>query len=107
VAESGVREGLCNLFVPHTTASIIISENWDTDVTADMLKQLEQIVPREAGYKHSEGNSQAHILSVMLSTSINVPVHESKLALGRWQGVMLAEFDGPRERSVYVTVTSG
>jgi secondary thiamine-phosphate synthase enzyme len=106
VAENGTRDGLCNLFVPHTTASIIISENWDPDVPADMLKQLERIVPREAGYKHSEGNSQAHILSVMLSTSINVPVHDGKLALGRWQGVMLAEFDGPRERSVYVSVVA-
>ena len=103
-AASGRREGLCNLFVPHTTASIIISENWDPDVPADLLKQLERMVPREAGYKHAEGNSQAHILSAMLSTSINVPVRDGKLALGRWQGVMLAEFDGPRERSVYVSV---
>jgi secondary thiamine-phosphate synthase enzyme len=104
VAESGAVDGLCNLFVPHTTASVVISENWDPDVTSDMLKQLERIVPREAGYKHSEGNSQAHILSAMLSTSINVPVHDGKLAIGRWQGVMLAEFDGPRERLVYVSV---
>jgi secondary thiamine-phosphate synthase enzyme len=104
VVQSETGDGLCNLFVPHTTASIIISENWDPDVTSDLLKQLEQIVPREAGYKHSEGNSQAHILSVMVSTSINVPVHDGKLALGRWQSVMLAEFDGPRERSVYVSV---
>lgn len=104
VAASGTADGLCNLFVPHTTASIVISENWDPDVTSDMLKQFERIVPREAGYKHSEGNSQAHILSVMLSTSINVPVHDGKLAIGRWQGVMLAEFDGPRERSVYISV---
>jgi secondary thiamine-phosphate synthase enzyme len=104
LAESGTRDGLCNLFVPHTTVSITVSENWDPDVTSDMLKQLERIVPREAGYKHSEGNSQAHILSVMLSTSINVPVRDGKLAIGRWQGVMLAEFDGPRERSVYVSV---
>ena len=104
VAERGTLDGLCNLFVPHTTASIIISENWDPDVTSDTHKQLEQVVPREAEYKHSEGNSQAHILSVMLSTSINVPVHEGKLAIGRWQGVMLAEFDGPRERSVCVSV---
>lgn len=101
---SGAGDGLCNLFVPHTTASVVISENWDPDVPADLLKQLERIVPREAGYKHSEGNSQAHILSAMLSTSINVPVRDGKLAIGRWQGVMLAEFDGPRERSVYVSV---
>jgi secondary thiamine-phosphate synthase enzyme len=104
LAASETQDGLCNLFVPHTTASVIISENWDPDVTSDMLKQLERLVPREAGYKHSEGNSQAHILSVMLSASINLPVRDGKLAIGRWQGVMLAEFDGPRERSVYVSV---
>jgi secondary thiamine-phosphate synthase enzyme len=104
VADNRVEDGLCNLFVPHTTASIIISENWDPDVSFDMLQQLERIVPREAGYKHAEGNSQAHILSVMLSTSINVPVRHAKLALGQWQSVMLAELDGPRERSVYVSV---
>jgi secondary thiamine-phosphate synthase enzyme len=104
IDEIGTDDGLCNLFVPHTTASIIISENWDPDVISDLVKQLERIVPREAGYKHSEGNSQAHILSVMLSTSMNVPVRQGKLAIGRWQGVMLAEFDGPRERSVYISV---
>jgi len=104
LAEIGTSSGLCNLFVPHTTASVIISENWDPDVTTDMLKQLECIVPHQAGYKHSEGNSQAHILSVMLSTSMNVPVRDGKLAIGRWQGIMLAEFDGPRDRSVYVSV---
>jgi secondary thiamine-phosphate synthase enzyme len=104
LAENRTQDGVCNLFVPHTTTSIIISENWDPDVTSDMLRQLERIVPREADYKHSEGNSQAHILSVMLNTSINLPVRVGKLAIGRWQGVMLAEFDGPRERSVYVSV---
>jgi len=104
LAENGTASGLCNLFVPHATASIIISENWDPDVTTDLLRQLERMVPREAGYKHSEGNSQAHILSAMLSTSINVPVHDRKLAIGRWQAVMLAEFDGPRERSIYLSL---
>ena len=107
LAAVGLVDGLCNLFVPHTTASIIISENWDPDVTADLLKQLERLVPREGGFKHAEGNSQAHILSAMLSTSISVPVCDGKLALGRWQSVMLAEFDGPRERSVYVSVVAG
>ena len=104
VAESGVKSGLCNLFVPHTTAAIIVSENWDPDVTTDMIVQLEKIVPRAGGYLHGEGNSQAHILSVMLGTSLNVPVREGKLALGRWQGLMFAEFDGPRDRSLLVTV---
>jgi secondary thiamine-phosphate synthase enzyme len=103
-AESGVRDGICNVFIPHTTAAVIVSENWDPDVTSDMLRQLEQIVPHEADYRHAEGNSQAHILSVMLGTSIDVPMRGGKLALGRWQGVMLAEFDGSRERSVLVTV---
>jgi secondary thiamine-phosphate synthase enzyme len=104
IAESGLKSGLCNLFVPHTTAAIVVSENWDPDVTTDMLMQLEKIVPRAGGYRHDEGNSQAHILSVMLSTSLNVPVRGGKLALGRWQGVMFAEFDGPRDRSLFVTV---
>jgi secondary thiamine-phosphate synthase enzyme len=103
IIESGVRDGLCNIFTPHTTAAVIVSENWDPDVTSDMLRQLERVVPRVSDYRHSEGNSQAHILSVMLSTSINLPIRDGKLALGRWQGVMLAEFDGPRERSVIVT----
>jgi secondary thiamine-phosphate synthase enzyme len=104
VARSGVDEGLCNLFVPHTTCAIIVSENWDPDVTTDILEHLEGLVPREGGYRHGEGNSQAHILSVMLATSISIPVRGGKLALGKWQGVMLAEFDGPRERTVMVSV---
>jgi secondary thiamine-phosphate synthase enzyme len=104
VAKAGVKEGLCNLFVPHTTAAVVVSENWDPDVTSDILRQLERLVPRDGSYRHGEGNSQGHILSVMLSTSINIPVRGGKLKLGRWQGVMLAELDGPRERSVIVSV---
>jgi secondary thiamine-phosphate synthase enzyme len=104
VAKSGVRTGLCNLFVTHTTAAVIVSENWDSDVTSDLLRHLERLVPRDGGFRHAEGNAQAHILSVMLGTSINIPVREARLALGRWQGVMLAEFDGPRERTVVVSV---
>ncbi len=106
VAHSGVRTGLCNLFVTHTTAAIIVSENWDPDVTSDLLRHLERLVPRDGGFRHAEGNAQAHILSVMLGTSINIPVREARLALGRWQGVMLAEFDGPRERTVIVSVAA-
>ncbi len=106
VSQSGVTAGLCNLFVTHTTAALIVSENWDPDVTSDLLRHLERLVPLESDYRHSEGNSQAHILSVMLGTSINIPVREGKLALGRWQGVMVAEFDGPRERTVVASVAS-
>ena len=104
VSSLKVERGLCNLFVPHTTCAVIVSENWDPDVITDMTTHLERLVPREAGFRHSEGNSQAHILSVMLSTSINIPVANTKLRLGRWQGVMLAEWDGPRERNVIVSV---
>ena len=104
VTETGVKSGLCNLFVPHTTAAIIVSENWDPDVTGDLIMQLEKIIPREGGFRHSEGNSQSHLLSIMLSTSINVPVRNGRLGLGRWQGIMFAEFDGPRDRLLMVTV---
>jgi len=90
--------------VPHTTCAVIVSENWDPDVTNDMLKHLERLVPRNGGFRHYEGNSQAHILSAMLSTSINVPVSRAKLRLGRWQGLILAEWDGPRERTIVVSV---
>jgi secondary thiamine-phosphate synthase enzyme len=104
VEQSAVQTGLCNLFVSHTTAAVIVSENWDPDVTSDMLRHLERLVPLKGDFRHAEGNSQAHILSVMLGTSINIPVREGKLALGRWQGVMLAEFDGPRGRTVIASV---
>src|SRR5215469_13203361 len=90
VAGEGIDAGLCNLFVPHTTCAVIVSENWDPDVTTDMLAHLERVVPRNGGYRHGEGNSQAHILSVMLGTSIDIPVQGAKLKLGKWQGVMLA-----------------
>jgi secondary thiamine-phosphate synthase enzyme len=106
IAEIGARSGLCNIFVTHTTAAVIVSENWDPDVTTDMLAQLERVVPRDNHYRHGEGNSQAHILSVMLSTSINIPIRRGKLALGKWQGVMFVEFDGPRERTAIVSVAS-
>jgi len=104
IAKTKIESGLCNLFTLHTTTALIVSENWDPDVTDDMIRQLQKLVPHEAGYKHAEGNSQAHILSVMLGTSINIPVEQGKLKLGRWQGVMLAELDGPRERSIAVTM---
>lgn len=105
VEQSGVSSGLCNLFAIHTTVAVIVSENWDPDVSSDLLRHLERLVPLKGDFRHSEGNSQAHILSVMLGTSINIPVRDGRLALGRWQGVMLAEFDGPRERTVVASVT--
>jgi secondary thiamine-phosphate synthase enzyme len=104
VAAHRIDRGLCNIFVLHTTCAVIVSENWDPDVVTDMIGHLEHLVPRNGGFRHGEGNSQAHILSAMLSTSINIPVADGKLRLGRWQGVMLAEWDGPRERTLVVSV---
>ena len=106
LAESEIESGLCNLFVLHTTAALVVSENADPDVTSDLVRQLQKLVPREAGYKHAEGNSQAHILSVMLGTSLNLPVVHARLRLGRWQGVMLVELDGPRERILTLTTVA-
>jgi secondary thiamine-phosphate synthase enzyme len=102
----GIRNGLCNVFVPHTTAAVIICENADPDVIHDTLYQLTKLVPRQGGYRHGEGNAQAHILSVMLGPSLNVPVADGQLRLGRWQGVMFAEFDGPRRRQVTVSAAA-
>ena len=93
---------MCCVFVPHTTAGIIINEHADPDVIADMATALERIVPWRAGYAHAEGNSAAHIKTSLLGTSQMLLVEGGKLQLGTWQGVFLAEFDGPRTRTVWV-----
>ena len=102
----GSGTGCATFSFPHTTAAVIICENADPDVVHDVLLQLTKLVPRQGGYRHGEGNAQAHILSVILGSSLNVPVSGGQLRLGRWQGVMFAEFDGPRRRKVMVSVTS-
>jgi secondary thiamine-phosphate synthase enzyme len=104
VAESGVETGLCHVFVPHTTAGVFINENADPDVMADVLATLAALVPWDNEYRHAEGNAAAHIKSALIGTSQTVPVRNGRLALGRWQGIYFAEFDGPRERHFQVTV---
>ncbi|HET9849288.1 MAG TPA: secondary thiamine-phosphate synthase enzyme YjbQ [Candidatus Dormibacteraeota bacterium] len=104
VSQSGVDTGLCQVYVPHTTAGVFINENADPDVMEDFLSTLDRLVPWENDYRHAEGNAAAHIKSSLIGTSQSVPVHEGKLALGRWQGIYFAEFDGPRERHFQVTV---
>lgn len=105
VDSSGVRDGLCTVFVPHTTAGITINENADPDVVADMIGALDKIVPWESpDYKHAEGNSAAHVKSSLMGHSIHVPVHNGQLQFGTSQGIFLCEFDGPRSRKVWVTV---
>jgi len=102
VKATGIIEGICHVFVPHTTAGITINENADPDVVIDMLAGLDQLVPRLA-YRHSEGNSPAHIKATMLGSAITIPVQGGKLYLGTWQAIYLGEFDGPRRRTVCVT----
>ena len=107
VRESGVREGTCLIFVPHTTAAVTINENADPDVQVDFMKEIDKIVPWEDGYRHMEGNSAAHLKASMMGFSETVIVHEGQLLLGTWQGIYFLEYDGPRMRSVHVKVMEG
>ena len=107
VEQSGVTSGACHLYVPHTTAGVAINEAADPDVATDIAAALDRMVPRDAGYKHFEGNADSHIKATLVGASESVPVEGGKLALGRWQGIFLCEFDGPRDRTVQVTVKAG
>ena len=104
VNASGVDEGVCTVYVKHTTAGIFINENADPSVRADIAEAFEKLVPWHAGYSHTEGNSAAHIKSVMCGHSVAVPVSGGRPVLGTWQGIFFAEFDGPRRREVVVLV---
>jgi secondary thiamine-phosphate synthase enzyme len=97
---SGLSEGLCLIFVPHTTAAVTINENADPTVGGDILKVLNQVVPWDAGYRHQEGNSAAHVKATLVGASQWVAVEGGRLQLGTWQGIFFCEFDGPRRRSV-------
>ena len=103
VAQGGKASGIATVFVPHTTAGVMINENADPDVIHDILEQLETMVPaRQPFYRHSEGNSAAHVKAVMTGSSVMVPFEDGRLSLGRWQGIFLCEFDGPRVREVLI-----
>ncbi|MBN1697177.1 MAG: YjbQ family protein [Spirochaetales bacterium] len=104
VAESGIKNGFCNVYVPHTTAGVTINEAADPAVVADIIKEIDTIVPLDDHYKHMEGNSAAHIKSSLFGISIQVPVHDGRLVLGTWQGIYFCEFDGPRQRSCHLSV---
>ena len=104
VRAAGVAEGLCTVFVPHTTAGVTINENADPSVVRDMLMELEKIVPFSDGYAHREGNSAAHIKASLVGPAVQLIVEGGSLALGTWQGIYFCEFDGPRRRSVQVQV---
>lgn len=104
VTDSGVKEGLCTVFIPHTTAAVTINENADPDVVKDFTKEINKIVPWEDGYLHMEGNSVAHLKSSMIGFSEQIIIENGRLVLGTWQGIYFCEFDGPRHRKVYVKI---
>jgi secondary thiamine-phosphate synthase enzyme len=105
VVESGINNGICYIFVPHTTAAVTINEDADPDVVADIIAKLNNLIPKnENYYNHMEGNSDAHIKSSVIGVSLEVFVNNKKLKLGTWQGIYFCEFDGPRHRNVWVKV---
>ncbi len=104
VAESGIREGICVISSPHTTAGVTINENADPDVQRDILMEMAKIIPREDEYRHMEGNSAAHLKASFIGLSATLPISGGRLVLGTWQGIYFCDFDGPRQRRVLVTV---
>ena len=106
VTASGVREGICIVFIPHTTAAVTINENADSDVPHDVNHALNRISPDRPEFRHGEGNSAAHTKSSLVSPSLSLIITDGKLLLGTWQGIWFCEFDGPRSRNVYVKVQS-
>jgi secondary thiamine-phosphate synthase enzyme len=97
-----MKDGLITVFVPHTTAGVTINENADPDVTADMETVLDRMVPWDGGYRHSEGNTAAHVKASLMGSSAQVIVKDGKLRLGTWQSIYFCEFDGPRTRKIWL-----
>jgi len=106
VAKSGVGSGVCYIYAPHTTAAVMINEHADPDVATDLEGVFDRLVPRSGPYRHGEGNSDSHAKAALVGASQVVFVEGGKLALGRWQGVFLCEFDGPRERRLQIKVVA-
>lgn len=105
VKESGVKSGICYVYVPHTTAAVTINEGADPSVVQDILSELNRLIPRNGNYLHMEGNSDAHIKTSLIGSSETVIVEGAKLQLGTWQAIFFCDFDGPRNRQVIVKVT--
>jgi secondary thiamine-phosphate synthase enzyme len=104
VRNSGIENGIALVFVPHTTAGVTINENADPDVKEDILMALKKIVPDSLPWRHAEGNSPAHVKAGLVGSSIHIIVEGGDLQLGTWQGIYFCEFDGPRDRNVFVKV---
>ncbi|MDX2439462.1 MAG: secondary thiamine-phosphate synthase enzyme YjbQ [Desulfobacterales bacterium] len=107
VRSSGISEGLCMLYVPHTTAAITINESADPSVASDIMMVLNEVIPWKAEYRHLEGNSPAHIKSTLVGASEVIAIENGSLVLGTWQGIFFCEFDGPRTRSVHMRLLKG
>ncbi len=105
VRESGLTDGICHIYVPHTTAGVTINEGADPSVKRDILTTLNRLVPFDGDYRHMEGNAAAHVKSSVVGTSLFVIVEEGKLLLGTWQSIYFCEFDGPRHRRVILKLT--
>ena len=104
ILESGIKAGICTVFVTHTTAGITINENADPSVVTDLIDGLTRLAPENAAYRHREGNSDAHIKSSLIGCSITVIIENGSLALGTWQGIYFCEFDGPRNRNALIKI---
>ncbi|MGB9814135.1 MAG: secondary thiamine-phosphate synthase enzyme YjbQ [Thermovenabulum sp.] len=102
ISELGVKDGLCLVFVPHTTAGITINENADQDVKTDIINSLNKLIPQKGDYRHREGNSDAHIKASLMGSSVMLAIENGELVLGSWQGIFFCEFDGPRKRKVVI-----
>ena len=105
VRSLGVQAGICLVASPHTTCGVTVNEGWDPAVGADAIEHLHQVVPREKSFTHAEGNSDSHIKTMLVGTSAALPVGDGQVVLGRWQAVFLCEFDGPRERELWISLT--
>lgn len=107
VIKQGIRNGIVNIFIPHTTASIILFENIDPRLRRDFLESLGRIAPSPATYHHEGSNAAAHLKAALCGPRVVVPMENAKLILGEWQGIFLCEFDGPRQRTIVIQVVNG
>ncbi|MCK4758703.1 MAG: secondary thiamine-phosphate synthase enzyme YjbQ [Candidatus Aminicenantes bacterium] len=106
ISSSGIQSGICSVYVPHTTAGVTINENADPSVKEDILMTLGKMVPDSLPYRHSEGNSPAHVKASLVGSSVSILIENGQLSLGTWQGIFFCEFDGPRNRKTYIKVFS-
>lgn len=105
VRTSGVLDGVCLIYSPHTTCGVTVNEGWDPAVASDAIGHLRELVPQEKAFRHTEGNSDSHIQTMLVGNSATVPVAGGDLKLGRWQAIFLCEFDGPRERELWISLS--